>query len=570
MSCLPDLITKANKNTLSPTLQSSHTLAQHRRWADAFVVVYDVTNRTSFSHARGLLHALHAPSDTRPHSRSHQPNYVEKYFKRDTYADDASSQTPSHDTGSISRRCSSPSQSFSPSQCSSLSLCSRPHQCSSSSQCSRLSQCSSRSQSSTPSRCSSPHRCSSSCRCSSPLTCSIAPRCSSPSHSDHPGRESPTANLPSSPPCIKQLFIPPFSRGLERDSFAPEPQDNKQYVDQSQSSTCDEDPTDGGSTSQVQFQYQYCHSYKTDPQTCVNVECICDQNDNYKQNCDTTAISCESAHIREKQVHDLNKTQRMETPPCTGAPFTVKALLTDRDVYNPDHPDPCTPSACIRDREQCCPCDSGAPAHLQTQSSLQLLDETRIRSYTPDFVQGVNPDLENSPDDIDHCLSQDQIRCGGNTPPQHCLSSHAPLADSPHCYETGRNACQNTGSLRPPPQISGDSCVSSNCLDSCQLVTSGSEHNSISPALAHDYRIAPEPDDHLYQTVQRLEASAGTPPRTPAFTTLLLANKRDLEHCRYAESDTLSVGIYFIDYLPFLPETPSAGRLVPDNSYALW
>lgn len=542
-------------------MQSSHALAQHRRWADAFVVVYDVTNRTSFSHARGLLHALHAPSDARPHSRSHQPNYVEKYFKRDTYADDASRQTPSHDTGSISRRCSSP-QSFSPSQCSSLSLCSRPHQCSSSSQCSRLSQCSSRSQSSTPSRCSSPPRCSSSCRCSSPLACSIAPHCSSPPHSDLPGRESPTANQPSSPPCIKQLFIPPFSRGLERE-----------YVDQSQNSACDENPPEDSTTSQhhVQLQDQYRHSYKIDTQTCVNADCICDQNDNCKQNCDTTAIMCESVHIREKQVHDLNKTQGMETPPCTGAPFTVKALLTDRDVYNPDHPDPCTPSACIRDREQCCSCDRGSPAHLQAQSSLQLLDETRLRSYTPDLVQGINPDLlEHSPDAMDQCSSPDQIRCGGNTSLQLCLGSHVPHAGSPDCYETGRNACQNAGSLRPPPQNPGDSCVSSNSLDSCQLVTSGSEHNSISPTLAHDYRIVPEPDDHLYQTVQRLEASAGTPPRTPAITTLLLANKRDLEHCRYAGPSTLSVCLFLLPSCHDLTEAPFASLLVGFRSpYAL-
>lgn len=515
-------------------MQSSLLLDQHRRWADAFVVVYDVTNRTSFSHARDLLHALHALPDARPLSRSHQPNYVEKYFKRDTYVDDASSQLPSHDTGCSPHRCSSPLQSSSPSQCSSLSLCSRAHQCSSPSQCSRLSQCSSRSQSSAPSRCSSPPSCPSSCRCPSPLTCSMAPRCSSPSHTDNPDRESPTASQSPSPPYIKQLFTPPFSRGLERDSFAREPQ--------SLNASREEDSTTDGGTAaqhQMQFQYQYRHLYKIDTQACVNVNCICDQNDNCKQNCDNTVINCESVHLREKQVHDLTKTQEFETPPCTNAPFTVKALLTDRDVYNPDHPDPCTPCACIRDREQSCPCDSGAPMHLQTQSSLQLLDETPLRSYMPDFVQTVNSDLiTNTADATDRYLSQDQIRRVGNTSPQFHLSSHASQADSPDCNETPGNACQNAGSLRAPPQNRGDSCVSSNSLDSCQLVTGGSEHNSINPTLAHGYRITPEPDDHLYQTVQRLEANAGPPPRTRAFTTLLLANKRDLEHCRYVGSST--------------------------------
>nr|XP_053643182.1 GATA zinc finger domain-containing protein 14-like [Cherax quadricarinatus] len=41
------------------TAQTPHQILRHLAWADAFIVVYDVTSRTSFVHARQLLHILH-------------------------------------------------------------------------------------------------------------------------------------------------------------------------------------------------------------------------------------------------------------------------------------------------------------------------------------------------------------------------------------------------------------------------------------------------------------------------------------------------------------------------------
>lgn len=45
-------------------------MRRHLQWAHAFVVVYDVTNRASFTYARHLLHAIHYHSSSTSHSPS--------------------------------------------------------------------------------------------------------------------------------------------------------------------------------------------------------------------------------------------------------------------------------------------------------------------------------------------------------------------------------------------------------------------------------------------------------------------------------------------------------------------
>ncbi|XP_071530152.1 uncharacterized protein [Panulirus ornatus] len=54
------------------TPQAPHQILRHLPWADAFIVVYDVTNRTSFIHARQLLHVLH--SHTHSLANAHTAN----------------------------------------------------------------------------------------------------------------------------------------------------------------------------------------------------------------------------------------------------------------------------------------------------------------------------------------------------------------------------------------------------------------------------------------------------------------------------------------------------------------
>nr|XP_045604812.1 putative uncharacterized protein DDB_G0282133 [Procambarus clarkii] len=44
------------------TAQTPHQILRHLAWADAFIVVYDVTSRTSFIHAKQLLRTLHTHS----------------------------------------------------------------------------------------------------------------------------------------------------------------------------------------------------------------------------------------------------------------------------------------------------------------------------------------------------------------------------------------------------------------------------------------------------------------------------------------------------------------------------
>lgn len=47
--------------------QTPHQILSHLSWAHAFVVVYDVTSRTSFTHAKKLLHIIHSCSHTPLH-----------------------------------------------------------------------------------------------------------------------------------------------------------------------------------------------------------------------------------------------------------------------------------------------------------------------------------------------------------------------------------------------------------------------------------------------------------------------------------------------------------------------
>ncbi|XP_050734258.1 uncharacterized protein LOC127007387 isoform X2 [Eriocheir sinensis] len=49
------------------TVQTPHQILSHLSWAHAFVVVYDVTSRTSFTHAKKLLHIIHSCSHTPLH-----------------------------------------------------------------------------------------------------------------------------------------------------------------------------------------------------------------------------------------------------------------------------------------------------------------------------------------------------------------------------------------------------------------------------------------------------------------------------------------------------------------------
>lgn len=49
------------------TMQTPFQILNHLSWAHAFVVVYDITSRTSFIHARQLLHILHSCLHTHPH-----------------------------------------------------------------------------------------------------------------------------------------------------------------------------------------------------------------------------------------------------------------------------------------------------------------------------------------------------------------------------------------------------------------------------------------------------------------------------------------------------------------------
>ncbi|XP_063867372.1 uncharacterized protein LOC135104192 [Scylla paramamosain] len=48
------------------TMQTPYQILNHLSWAHAFVVVYDITSRTSFIHARQLLHILHSCFHTNP------------------------------------------------------------------------------------------------------------------------------------------------------------------------------------------------------------------------------------------------------------------------------------------------------------------------------------------------------------------------------------------------------------------------------------------------------------------------------------------------------------------------
>ena len=47
--------------------QTPYQILNYLSWAHAFVVVYDITSRTSFIHARQLLHILHSCLHTNPH-----------------------------------------------------------------------------------------------------------------------------------------------------------------------------------------------------------------------------------------------------------------------------------------------------------------------------------------------------------------------------------------------------------------------------------------------------------------------------------------------------------------------
>ncbi|KAK3862936.1 hypothetical protein Pcinc_031244 [Petrolisthes cinctipes] len=65
----------AHLNLLDATTTQDveQVVSRHLQWAHAFVVVYDVTNRASFTHARHLLHAIHYHQATTT-TTSHTPS----------------------------------------------------------------------------------------------------------------------------------------------------------------------------------------------------------------------------------------------------------------------------------------------------------------------------------------------------------------------------------------------------------------------------------------------------------------------------------------------------------------
>ncbi|XP_045128054.1 uncharacterized protein LOC123514298 [Portunus trituberculatus] len=65
------------------TLQTPYQILNHLSWAHAFVVVYDITSRTSFIHARQLLHILHSRFHTNPSFSKNLPPQPSSYKTSD-------------------------------------------------------------------------------------------------------------------------------------------------------------------------------------------------------------------------------------------------------------------------------------------------------------------------------------------------------------------------------------------------------------------------------------------------------------------------------------------------------